>query len=209
MDSKQKKTLLGGIVALILVATIVLVALGVSGYFSPCDKTPSVHNADAVKEVLKAVEEAMAKVAEGKEFQGGVYIKVQEQYLGKDKKPIGGTEVEIVDKTKDERKEIKRALLSVTVYGIMEKGLGPLAAVRVIKEEQKDAVVVGKAVEFKDVTVEFDKEEDYPVLKQLLEKYQVKGHVHQTLFRSNDGKVGVQEEKDVRMYFKPIEKKSG
>ena len=188
MNTKQKETLLGAIVALILVATIVSVALVVSGYFSPCNKTTSAVNADAVNEVLKAVEEAMAKIGEGNPYEGGVYIKAQIQYLGEG--------MEVIEKKDEDLKagEVKKTTLKkVTVYGVKAKDLKATddethkALVKAIEgdTDKTRVVVVGKPVEFKDVTVDYGKEnEDIPVVKQLLDKY--KGGMH--YFQDIEGK---------------------
>ena len=192
MASKQKKTLLGAVVALILVATIVVVALAVSGCFSPCNKTPSAVNAEGVKEVLKAVEEAM----KNEEYKGGVYIKVQMQYLDKDNNVIEKKLTESMVK-----KEVKKVTLQkVTVYGATKKDATHDAVLEAMKNEKcKDAVVVGKAVEFKDITVDCDKVKDIPVLKELLEKYQQKG----ANFGAEDDKEGKEKVDYVQIEKKP------
>ena len=141
------------------------------GVVEPNEKTPSAMNADAVKVVLKAVEEAIAKVGEGNPYEGGVYLKVQMQYLDEGKQIFEKIKVGEVKKT---------TLQKVTVYGVKAKALKATdhasyqSLVKAIESDTDETrlVVVGKAVEFKDVTVKYGNEEkDIPVLKQLLDKY--------------------------------------
>ena len=149
MNTKQKKTLLGAIVTLILVGTIIVVALAVAGKFSKTDP-------ERVEEVLKALNDALDKAGDGKEYQGGVFIKVQEKRLDAQGKT---TQLNGQGKHGD-KKATHKALTSVTVYGVkdgtMNRGNGEdrvnaleskLKEEKDHKEEQKTVVVV-KTVHF-------------------------------------------------------------
>ena len=203
MNTKQKKTLLGAIVALILVGTIIVVVLAVKGTFS---KT------DPVEEVLKAVKEALeAKEGIDPLYKGGVYIKVQEQYLGEDKKPIDTKEEDLLE-DEENRKKIKIALQKVTVYGVKSSANGKLDSDAVESEkvkdlfqamddaENKNAVVINKEVEFTDVAVGYG--ENYPVLQKVMDAYQVAGANGK--FCHKDGKFGMSNGNE-RVYFKRVE----
>lgn len=175
MNTKQKKTLLGAIVALVLVGTIVVVALALNGNFS------SPKDDEAIKKVVKAVADALVDLekegGENKYHLGGVYIKVQEQWL--DDKG---------QKTKEADKKKTITLKKVTVYGAKVAELkvagndvakeAAIAALNLaIKDKVEDQVVViGEAVEFKDGEVDGEgkKQEDYPVFKRVLAELKVK-----------------------------------
>ena len=207
MNTKQKKTLLGAIVALVLVGTIVVVGLALAGKFSSAAKDD-----EAIKSVLKAIEDALAlkgTTGDKKLYLGGVYIKVEEQFLGDDKKPIATKESEVTD---EQKKTIKRALQKVTVYGVKTEDNGKKEGdaadsdvannlVDFFKAAKADteAVVVDKGVvEFKDVADAVGFGEDYSVLKKVMDAYKVAGA---------DGKFGVVDNQKDRVYYKRVEAK--
>ena len=204
MRAKQKKTLLGAIVTLIMVGTIVLVALLMSGYFDPCKKTPSAMNADAVKEVLKVVKDALAN----EEYKGGVYVKKQLQYLGEGGKVIDTKYNDLpVDGVTDGTGEVKKTCLQkVTVYGVKIEvpkvsGFRTKFLADMFEKDKDEKRVVGKAVEFKDVTIVgvSNTDRNFPVWKQLKDQYKMDGEY----FGFDPNK----EEKD-RVFIQEIEKKS-
>lgn len=204
MNTKQKKTLLGAIVALILVGTIVVVGLALAGKFS---STPN--DDEAIKKVLKAIEDALAKKEEGNAvYAGGVYIKVQEQWLdANDKK---------TKKTGDDDRK-KMALKEVTVYGAKKEAqntVGALAARLALPEEKeaaedkKHVVVVEKAVKFTAEPIafvaDFAADKQYPLITELLKKFKADGDKSVPAPVVEDG-----DSKDDMVYYQKIDKKSG
>ena len=187
MNTKQKKTLLGAIVATILVGTIIVVILAVNGNISSTPKDD-----EAIKKVVKAIGDGLVELekTDGSKYPGGVYVKVQEQWLdAEDKKTQKG----------DEKKKV--TLKKVTVYGAKQaafKRTGDDAAkanaLRLLVEAingkvADDVAVIGEEVEFKDGEVDNEgkKKDDYPMFKRVVAELKVKlsdNLVH------GDGKVG-------------------
>ena len=148
MNTKQKKTLLGAIVALIAVGTTIVVTLAAMGQFS---------KADPVEEVLNAVRYAMKKAGDHKEYKGGVYIRVQEQWLDANK--------EKTQKEDGDKKKTYIALRKVIVYGAKEDVSAGPQIITEMKNDSEKMIVINKAVKFEDGAISKDK--DYPVLEKL------------------------------------------
>lgn len=181
MNTKQKKTLLGAIVATILVGTIIVVALALNGNFS----TPK--DEEAIKKVVKAIEDALVELNKDDattKYKGGVFIKVQEQWLDADKKET--------QKTDGDGKRATVTLKKVTVYGVTDKVAVKTAdlkdadpakknealkdLVEAMEEKKASVAIIGGEVEFTDgeVANEGKAKEDYPVFKRVLKELKVK-----------------------------------
>ena len=121
MNKKQKKTLLGAIVTLILVATIVAVALAV--HWSSTTKIPNGGDPDP-KEQLKKVVDAIKKAVEG-QTHGHFYFSLRMGLQDEGEKVVHGLESPRVHKVALKEVEVRASKNAVEEgEGIPEKMSG-------------------------------------------------------------------------------------
>ena len=142
---------------LILVGTIIVVVIAVRGGFS---STVAPNDDEAIKKVVKAIEDAMSNAGDDKEYMGGVYIKIQEQWL--DDKG---------QKTQEKSKSTHIVLKEVTVYGAKEAWIKNVKALAVQVLILSESVAVIMAQKFESGAIK--KDEAYPVITALLDKFKL------------------------------------
>ena len=169
MNTKQKRTLLGAVVALILVGTIVATVLSVYWSSTTASKNPT---DPAVEEVWKVVKNALENTGHGKEYVT-VYIQMQEQWLDKNSKV-----------THVRRHLEKFALKKVTVLGIKNRKVPDVKTLIKVLGEKKDSeeevktVIAIKAVVFKDDAImATGGGGSYPVLEKLMKDFKLEANV--------------------------------
>ena len=152
--------------------------------------------------MVKAIEDAMAKAGADKAYKGGVYLKVQEQWLnGK------GEKTQIAD---GEGKAAKKALKEVTVYAAPERAQNTVVEFLKAKVEseatdataaqKKLVVALGEAAKFTAEAIDFGDDKHYPVVTELLKKFKLEG-------KSGPDSAVEDDDKAEMVYYQKVEAK--